>query len=663
MMTAEDYLNKGIEEYKKGNYKEAIPYYKRVIELNPMNTLSYNNLGIIYGQQQNYQAAVDSFTKAIEIVPNNSKGYVNRGMAYQYQEKYKEAIKDYTEAIKIEPKEDSAYNNRALIYMHQEYYENAIIDFDHAIRINPKEGLFWYLKGLLHRRAKDDDHQNEELAQIYFIRAIYLDFNLADIFSEFLYQFTLPFLSFRLIQTEVKSTQYHQIAALINKTFQQCNGLYSFIAYQNIQKQKRYSSSDWQKWLGIINYYMGDPITSFKLLKELIDSGSQDLMIYYYLILSCYEFAEDEGPYAADAIFIAERIKAQSIENISDYEQIMTYYYAGLLFELDTEDDDALECFSKIQKNFLPAAYKMLSIYHKNGQEEELENVKNIIVKRENKKSEYAQGRDVHCLNFENDTLSKPFANYVHFFEIEESVYLLDNLAEDEVNFEIQWAYNQPRFYELFKVRPEDLEEIRLKTDIAPNFELWEEQLKLIKAASNIEELKFQDIDAKNIFKLLQNASSKSELEIDFSLNIQKFNLKIEDYKKMLVYFYLKGHLSEYQKLLLHFYIYYRNAQEQSSAHISGLSKIVQVVVGVSLVSLTNIVTGNTVATGMVAGLTTAYAQGALGQLFSEWHIQKKSSFKTYQAFKDDFEIFIATERERLGANKFQELYPIDELK
>jgi len=79
--TAEDYLKAGNTKYELKDYKGAIKYYNKAIELNPNYADAYLNRGLAKGKLKDYKGANSDFNKAIELNPKNSRAYYVRGLA------------------------------------------------------------------------------------------------------------------------------------------------------------------------------------------------------------------------------------------------------------------------------------------------------------------------------------------------------------------------------------------------------------------------------------------------------------------------------------------------------------------------------------------------------------------------------------------------------
>ncbi len=92
--TAEQFLNKGIECVKKGDYDQAILEYTKALELKPNDANIYNMRGNAYHGKGNYDQAILDFSKAIKLNPSDAATYEMRGNAYYQKEEYGKAWAD-----------------------------------------------------------------------------------------------------------------------------------------------------------------------------------------------------------------------------------------------------------------------------------------------------------------------------------------------------------------------------------------------------------------------------------------------------------------------------------------------------------------------------------------------------------------------------------------
>ena len=175
---ARGYLRRGIEIHQRGNLDDAIPYYTKVIELNPADTSvaapAYYNRGLAYYDKREVKRAIADYTRAIELNPNFDAAYYNRGLVYSELRDYNSAIVDYTRAIELNPNFDAAYNNRGLAYAELRDYNSAINDYNRAIEINPNSADAYNNRGVAYIRQGKINHALDD-----YNRAIELNYVLA----------------------------------------------------------------------------------------------------------------------------------------------------------------------------------------------------------------------------------------------------------------------------------------------------------------------------------------------------------------------------------------------------------------------------------------------------------------------------------------------------
>ena len=148
------YNNRGIANYEKGLYDEAIADYTKARELDPKHADVYNNRGGAYHAKKLYEEAIADYDEAIRLNDQDAAFYYNRAGTYADQKSYKKAISDYDTAIglyekaiqassnkevELEEKCAEAYNNRGTVFAKQELYKEALADFTKALEYNPKD--------------------------------------------------------------------------------------------------------------------------------------------------------------------------------------------------------------------------------------------------------------------------------------------------------------------------------------------------------------------------------------------------------------------------------------------------------------------------------------------------------------------------------------------
>ena len=110
-------LNKATELMLKRDYKEAIGFLKKAIELNSEFSEAYYNLGISYERLGKHKDAIEMFKKTIELSPDNPNPYYALGYAYYQKKKYKKAIEAFERTVSLQPNNAFAFKKLGSAYL------------------------------------------------------------------------------------------------------------------------------------------------------------------------------------------------------------------------------------------------------------------------------------------------------------------------------------------------------------------------------------------------------------------------------------------------------------------------------------------------------------------------------------------------------------------
>ncbi|MDG7050506.1 MAG: tetratricopeptide repeat protein, partial [Nitrososphaerota archaeon] len=70
--TPDDLIRKGISLSKKSNFKEAIVYFDKILDVDAKNGAAWFRKGLALRELGKYEESLMCFDKALEINPNNS---------------------------------------------------------------------------------------------------------------------------------------------------------------------------------------------------------------------------------------------------------------------------------------------------------------------------------------------------------------------------------------------------------------------------------------------------------------------------------------------------------------------------------------------------------------------------------------------------------------
>ncbi|MEG4282182.1 tetratricopeptide repeat protein, partial [Microcoleus sp. A006_D1] len=78
---AEVWRKRGNEQFKLGNFEEAIASYEKALEVKPDYDVAWFNRGIALRNLGKLEEAIASYDKALEIKPDDHEAWYNRGVA------------------------------------------------------------------------------------------------------------------------------------------------------------------------------------------------------------------------------------------------------------------------------------------------------------------------------------------------------------------------------------------------------------------------------------------------------------------------------------------------------------------------------------------------------------------------------------------------------
>jgi len=109
---ASEFFNKGNEFGSRKDFKKAIIYHKKAVDIDPTFADGWSNLGADYMGINDLNNALICFNKAIGLDPHINKTWDNKGLLLIMQKKFDEAVQCFNESLKININNPIAKQNR-----------------------------------------------------------------------------------------------------------------------------------------------------------------------------------------------------------------------------------------------------------------------------------------------------------------------------------------------------------------------------------------------------------------------------------------------------------------------------------------------------------------------------------------------------------------------
>jgi tetratricopeptide (TPR) repeat protein len=131
-----------------GKPQEAIPHYRKVLDLRGSYPEAHNNLGVALSNIGCQQEAIPHFLEELKILPHSGSAHANLGSALAATGQMEEAVRHLMEAVKINPSNESAITNLAITLFETGRRQESRAYFQQALKINPNNpNIRNYLSG------------------------------------------------------------------------------------------------------------------------------------------------------------------------------------------------------------------------------------------------------------------------------------------------------------------------------------------------------------------------------------------------------------------------------------------------------------------------------------------------------------------------------------
>lgn len=140
---------KGIVEYGKGNYLEALEHFRIVVGLAPDDANARFYLGLTQLRVGESTAAIPQLERAVQLDPSLQYVHYHLGLAYFQEQRYVDALGQFREAVQVDPDNVAVYFYQGYALYQLKRYQEALAPFERMLQLDPTLSLSGqYYRGL-----------------------------------------------------------------------------------------------------------------------------------------------------------------------------------------------------------------------------------------------------------------------------------------------------------------------------------------------------------------------------------------------------------------------------------------------------------------------------------------------------------------------------------
>ncbi len=255
----EFYNDKGIEFFKADNLEKAEVYFKKAVQLRPMDPRGYNNLANVEYKRGNLLKAKEYALKSVETDPNFAQGYYNLSRISKKENDFEREIYYLNRAIAANPKYYQTYFARGLAYYSRGNSEKAKYNFTEVLSLRNDHYLASQNLGIIYA-----NELNYKQAEKYLQQAVRLNKN--------------------------NSQSYFYLGYV-----QQNSGKIAG-SIENLREALRLNPTNYRAYIELSRSYMAnnEPDRALQTLKNAAEKAPENAEIYNYLGLMSLKFSQYE---------------------------------------------------------------------------------------------------------------------------------------------------------------------------------------------------------------------------------------------------------------------------------------------------------------------------------------------------------------------------------
>lgn len=123
--------------YEKTDYKEALHCYRKALEFKPDMPVLHHNIELCIKKQGNVDDTQGYYEQMIRLYPQDAKNYLTYSKLLRKKKKTTEALSILTKALNVMPDDPAIYREIGIFYREQSLFDKAIEFFRKAAELSP----------------------------------------------------------------------------------------------------------------------------------------------------------------------------------------------------------------------------------------------------------------------------------------------------------------------------------------------------------------------------------------------------------------------------------------------------------------------------------------------------------------------------------------------
>lgn len=138
-----DYYVRAVAAYNQQDIERAIVLLLEATRQNPNLRMARSMLGDLYRARGDYRQAIPNYERLAELDPYTPDNHYRLGLMYQLVNRLKESAASYLRALELDPRDWQSNMNLGLVYLALNQIDDAVTYLERASVLMPDKALIW----------------------------------------------------------------------------------------------------------------------------------------------------------------------------------------------------------------------------------------------------------------------------------------------------------------------------------------------------------------------------------------------------------------------------------------------------------------------------------------------------------------------------------------